>query len=997
MSDNDNDREMPSEEEREFEENWPVFRATVLPGMIKAMHERSARTNARFAALRAARESSLQPIEAFDTMNVFNNEVRRARSATTRRPPTKLLGKRKSPDVDEDSEPIDSADNHSAAKRELHSSPEPIDAVGSRSGKTATTRHSGDKAPRGNNSDRHAPVAKKPKLAIELPPASTSRLPSAYTDSDTEEESSCDEAQAREPVPRSSSPPAEQRSSSPIVTASSSVTRPPALKKGKVAVPSSPAEDVSTWTPAPRRTARKGTDLANASTITTPGALSSVQRAASGDVYRKPPPPPLGMRPIADKGKSKMAPLPPPPPRPAVKKAETAPALTGKDKASGSKGVKNPPLVLPTMKKAASTPVASVSTSKSASARPTAKKAASTPATSASTSKPAPAAAAKKKAPAKKNAKEKPPRLVPKEYARWLIENRETKCRKCPEKDKHLKGKRILFISIDFTTATEGTRNKMRLLLEYGAELLPEWNKDYQPNVIITDCRNANQFVEQAGIKSLDEIPEELPIVTWEWTFRTHRPHMDFPAFDERIPMIPGLTKERIAELDAKPKKTREEIRRMLGYDSNSSRESSPEPDHPPSFQFLPKEPIKPVAPVAPLVPAGSDPLAEFYEQARTERNAEEESPNGEGGGSRAMVRHGSDGKELKGFLCDGASKPQENCPNQDVIDKLVELQGLHEAKPTEDDKWRAFSLSKTIRALKEYPTRLKSEEEAKKIVGVGVKTAQKIMEVIRTGNLRRIKHERTEDIVVAQLFQGIYGVGPAKAREWYLMGARTLDDLREGKFGIKLSDAQKIGLQYYDDINTRMPRKEAGEIFDAIKRIVWRIDSQIVIEIMGSYRRGKETCGDIDVFITRPKDDGWTHAGILPRVFEKLHAAGILTEDLSMPEDPDALECCYRGLCVLPGGKGVRRRIDILAVPWESRGAALIYYTGDDIFNRSLRLKAGKMGYSLNQRGLFAGVVRDADRVKTNKGTMIAGASEREIFEILGVPWQEPWQRVRN
>ena len=84
----------------------------------------------------------------------------------------------------------------------------------------------------------------------------------------------------------------------------------------------------------------------------------------------------------------------------------------------------------------------------------------------------------------------------------------------------------------------------------------------------------------------------------------------------------------------------------------------------------------------------------------------------------------------------------------------------------------------------------------------------------------------------------------------------------------------------------------------------------------MGSYRRRKETCGDIDVFITRPKDDGLTHAGILPRLLKALHAAGILTEDLSLPEDSEALEGCYRGLCVLPGGKGVRRRIGTWCIP---------------------------------------------------------------------------------
>ncbi|KAH8988380.1 hypothetical protein EDB92DRAFT_1872377 [Lactarius akahatsu] len=175
----------------------------------------------------------------------------------------------------------------------------------------------------------------------------------------------------------------------------------------------------------------------------------------------------------------------------------------------------------------------------------------------------------------------------------------------------------------------------------------------------------------------------------------------------------------------------------------------------------------------------------------------------------------------------------------------------------------------------------------------------------------------------------------------------------------------------------------------------------------MGSYRRGKSTCGDIDIMVTRPPDDGRTHAGILPKLLSALRSAGIITEDLLSlaPDATDSLEVTYRGLCVCPTKPGqespsrsqIRRRIDILAIPWESRGAALIYFTGDDIFNRSLRLKANKMGYSLNQRGLFEGVVRSLEdrAIKTNAGNVIASETEEEIFRILGVPWVEAHERA--
>lgn len=90
-------------------------------------------------------------------------------------------------------------------------------------------------------------------------------------------------------------------------------------------------------------------------------------------------------------------------------------------------------------------------------------------------------------------------------------------------------------------------------------------------------------------------------------------------------------------------------------------------------------------------------------------------------------------------------------------------------------------------------------------------------MEIIETGKLRRIEYERTEDVAAVLLFQGIYGVGsfcipssiqreieqvftgPKIARKWYTRGCRTLDDVRTRKGGIRLSEAQEIGLKYYE------------------------------------------------------------------------------------------------------------------------------------------------------------------------------------------------------
>ncbi|KAH9942097.1 hypothetical protein B0H21DRAFT_824163 [Amylocystis lapponica] len=425
-------------------------------------------------------------------------------------------------------------------------------------------------------------------------------------------------------------------------------------------------------------------------------------------------------------------------------------------------------------------------------------------------------------------------------------------------------------------------------------------------------------------------------------------------------------------------------------------------------------------------LPTADDPLAEFYEQARAERDAElekawngsHESDDGIDLAVSVVLASNLEALGKRTFACDNIGRKEPNrCPNQDVVDKLTELRDILKTKGLKDDHWRIISYNRGIGAIKAHPKRIKTLGEARAIRCVGERTAQKIMEILETGELQRIKYERTPDFTALKLFIQIYGAGPYTARKWFAAGCRTLEDVKSGKGGIKLSSVQKIGLEHYADINMRMPRSEASDIFSMIKPIALSIDPELFIEIMGSYRRGKADCGDIDILISRRTDDGKTHRGVFRRLLEELHRQGIITEDLCVPDDFDDLELIYRGLCRKQPGSP-RRRIDFLTVPYQSTGAALLYYTvgvnsllrfdtidnpvmsiqGDDMFNRSMRLKANVMGYSLNQRGLYAGVIRDPDdrRQKLHGGHIVASETEQEIFAMLGVPWQEPHQRIR-
>ncbi|KAF8882840.1 hypothetical protein BD779DRAFT_905556 [Infundibulicybe gibba] len=615
--------------------------------------------------------------------------------------------------------------------------------------------------------------------------------------------------------------------------------------------------------------------------------------------------------------------------------------------------------------------------------------------------------------------------MSPEEYAQMIIANSQASTKGGKNIVKFLAGYVIFYTGGDMCYASERTRGRMDIIVKYGGTLLPKYDRSLVTH-IVTDAQ-LRPTLRALGLKSIKEIPDHIPTIKWNWIVsgigraplfnaEIRNGVMDavwmHAAFSER--MEAGADVDNSFHGPSKTKgKARDttEISRISEFTQDGSRPQSepsvhPDSDHgeeaPVTAGGLPSPPSSPT--LFPRVGQAStakthvlpgkvlDPLAEFYAKAKAERD-DEWSRHGETDESDAEEsdREGSIAiPKKRGFTCDTKEIQRETCVNQDIIDKLQELMELHKAKVGDEDRWRVFSYSKSIRALRNHPRRVKSLSEARTIRGIGEKTALKIMEIVETGQLRRIGHEKTDDVKSTRLFQGIYGVGQSTAFKWYANGCRTLEDILAGKGGIKLTPAQEIGIRFYDDINDRMPRSEATALFDLIRPIALAIDPKLFVDIMGSYRRGKADCGDIDIMISRPTDDGKTHAGVISRLLDDLHKAGVLTEDLALPEDPHDLEATYRGLCRLPHKASRRRRIDILAVPWSSRGAALIYYTGDDIFNRAIRMKAGVLGYSLNQKGLFGGVVRDPKdrRVKLNAGTLVASETEgkfSEFSEFLG------------
>lgn len=380
--------------------------------------------------------------------------------------------------------------------------------------------------------------------------------------------------------------------------------------------------------------------------------------------------------------------------------------------------------------------------------------------------------------------------------------------------------------------------------------------------------------------------------------------------------------------------------------------------------------------------------------------------------------QHGPDPRNA-GYQCMQANPTaQVSTPNDRTIAILQQMATYYDRT---GDSWRTLAYRRAMTALRKQTVRVTTAKQARAIHGIGTRLADKIEEIAITDRLKRLEAIQSDpDDVVLQLFMGVYGAGLRQARTWMEQGYRTLDDLLENA---KLSTNQKIGIEHHQDFAQRIPRAEVKQHGDIVGQALKVADRDLQYIIGGSYRRGMPDSGDIDVIITHPTAtlsqlQTWVFDIVVPHLtkigFMKCALATsrpkVSTSTLQRPSRSEANSLSnetqdltvtgskFLGASQLPPSSSnpspLWRRIDLLLVPPTSIGAALIYFTGNDIFNRSIRLLASKKGMRLNQHGLYCDVMRGKGRVKITEGEFVEGRSEKKIFEILGVPWREATER---
>lgn len=343
-----------------------------------------------------------------------------------------------------------------------------------------------------------------------------------------------------------------------------------------------------------------------------------------------------------------------------------------------------------------------------------------------------------------------------------------------------------------------------------------------------------------------------------------------------------------------------------------------------------------------------------------------------------------------KNFACmqkhDGHSS--SNNPNARTIEILQKMADYYDRTA---DTWRTIAYRKAIAVLRKQKTKVCTRTEALAIPGIGQRLAEKIEEIVSTDRLRRLENiNLTPEDRALQLFLGVYGSGFTHASKWVAKGYRSLEDLQNKA---ELTTNQRIGVERYHDFQQRIPRGEVAQHGDIVRAAVHALDPDMEVIITGSYRRGAADCGDIDILVTKENGTiGYIRTLMMDNVVPELTRNGFFKASLATTSRGDGSK--WHGASALPG-TDLWRRIDLLFVPGDEIGAALLYFTGNDIFNRSVRLLARKKGMRLNQHGLYKDVLRGPNQARLTDGTLLEGRDERRIFEILGVPWRPPQHRV--
>jgi len=312
---------------------------------------------------------------------------------------------------------------------------------------------------------------------------------------------------------------------------------------------------------------------------------------------------------------------------------------------------------------------------------------------------------------------------------------------------------------------------------------------------------------------------------------------------------------------------------------------------------------------------------------------------------------------------------PVHNRDVADIFNKLGDLLDIQGANPFRIRAYR--NAARTVAGLPQsVADMVKREENLSNLPGIGKDLAEKIREIVETGTLAQLEAlERDVPQELGQLMK-LENLGPKRIQALHQeLGITNLEELRKAAKEGKIRGLSGFGEKIEHAISEEVERAETGEkerikiviaeeIAGSLEKHLRKSKGVKNIDVAGSYRRRKETVGDLDILATCKKG-----SPVMDRFVHYEDVARVVSQGKT------------RSTVVLRSGL----QVDLRVVPQVSYGAALHYFTGSKAHNIAVRQLGVKRKLKINEYGVFKGKKR------------VAGKSETEVYEQVGLPYIEP------
>ncbi len=311
---------------------------------------------------------------------------------------------------------------------------------------------------------------------------------------------------------------------------------------------------------------------------------------------------------------------------------------------------------------------------------------------------------------------------------------------------------------------------------------------------------------------------------------------------------------------------------------------------------------------------------------------------------------------------------PVYNTDVADVFNRIADYLDIQDDNPYRIRAYReaAHTLSNLGR---EIAYMVESGEDLTKLEGIGKDLAEKIETIVKTGTHPKLNELEDKYPVGLPELLKIDSLGPKRVKKLYdQLNITNLADLEKAAERGKISALDGLGDKTQTSIlEATKNRRERGkryllnrveEVVNSLHDYLQKCSAVQRLEIAGSYRRRKETVGDLDLLVTSNESS----------------AVGDY-----FTEYEDIEEILARGETKISVRLKNELQVDLRIVEAKSFAAALLYFTGSKAHNVNLRSRALKKGWKINEYGLY------------NDDNKLAGTDEKSIYQHLGCNYIEP------